>query len=72
MTSRFIPEITEKFNEGLRLDIRASNQDVRRYLDSHMSQLPGCMLRNSDLQDEIKIGIIEAVDRMCVIHNLSD
>jgi hypothetical protein len=63
-TSRFIPEITEKFNEGLWLEIRASNQDVKRYLDSHMSQLPGCVLRSSDLQDEIKTNIIKAVDGM--------
>lgn len=66
-TSRFIPEITEKFNKGMRLEIRASNQDVQRYLDSHMSQLPGCVLRSSDLQDEIKTDIIKAVDGMYVV-----
>jgi hypothetical protein len=48
-TSRFIPEITEEFNEGLRLEIRASNQDVQRYLDGYLSQLPGCVLRSLDL-----------------------
>jgi hypothetical protein len=66
-TSRFIPEITEKFDEGLRLEIRASNQDIQRYLDGYMSQLPGYVLRSSDLQDEIKTNIIKAVDGMCVI-----
>jgi hypothetical protein len=69
-TSRFIPEITEKFDEGLRLEIRASNQDVQRYLDGYMSQLPGYVLRSSDLQDEIKTNIIKAVDGMCVIPNV--
>ena len=65
-TSRYIPEITEKFNGSLRLEIRASNQDVQRYLDGHMSQLPGCVLRNSDLKNEIRSDIIKAVDGMYV------
>jgi len=65
-TSRFIPKITEKFNEGIRLDIRASNEDVQRYLDGHMSQLPRCVLRSSELQEEIKDEIIKAVDGMYV------
>jgi Cdc6-like AAA superfamily ATPase len=69
-TSRFIPEITEKFDEGLRLEIRASNQDVQRYLDGYMSQLPRYVLRSSDLQDEIKTNIIKAVNGMCVIPNV--
>jgi Cdc6-like AAA superfamily ATPase len=64
ITSRFIPDITKRFNGGLRLEIRASNQDVQRYLDSHLSQLPGCVLRSLDLQDEIKTDIIKAVDGM--------
>jgi F0F1-type ATP synthase delta subunit len=66
-TSRFIPEITKRFHESMRLEIRASNQDVQRYLDSHISQLPGCVLRSSDLQDEIKANIIEAVNGMYVV-----
>jgi hypothetical protein len=66
-TSRFLPEMTEKFYEGVHLEIRASNQDVERYLDGHMSQLPGCVLRSPDLQDEIKTDIIKAVDGMYVI-----
>jgi Cdc6-like AAA superfamily ATPase len=69
-TSRFIPEIAEKFDEGLRLEIRASNQDVQRYLDGYMSQLPGYVLRSSDLQDEIKTNITKAVNGMCVIPNI--
>jgi NACHT domain len=66
-TSRFIPEITEKFNEGIWLEIQASSQDVQRYIDGHMSQLPGCVLYSSDLQDEIKTNIIKAVDGMYVV-----
>jgi Cdc6-like AAA superfamily ATPase len=67
VTSRFIPEFDEKFKESMRLEIRASNQDVRRYLDSRMSQLPGCVLRSLELQNEIKAEIIKAVHGMYVI-----
>jgi Cdc6-like AAA superfamily ATPase len=65
-TSRFIPEISEKFRDCMQLEIRASNQDVQRYLDGHMSQLLGCVLRSPELQDEIKAEIIKAVDGMYV------
>lgn len=65
-TSRFIPEITESFNKTTWLEIRASNQDVQRYLDSHISQLPRCVLHSSELQDEIKTEIIKAVNGMYV------
>jgi Cdc6-like AAA superfamily ATPase len=65
-TSRSLPDIIERFNNKMQLEIRASNQDVQRYLDGHMSQLPGCVLRSSELQDEIKAKIIKAVDGMYV------
>jgi Cdc6-like AAA superfamily ATPase len=63
-TSRSLPDIIERFNNKMQLEIRASNQDVQRYLDGHMSQLPRCVLRSSELQDEIKAKIIKAVDGM--------
>ncbi|KAH8687250.1 hypothetical protein BGZ60DRAFT_438813, partial [Tricladium varicosporioides] len=70
VTSRFIPEINKEFRESLRLEIRASNQDVQRYLDGHMSQLPRCVLRSSELQNEIKADIIKAVDGMFLLAQL--
>ncbi|KAF2182154.1 hypothetical protein K469DRAFT_752251 [Zopfia rhizophila CBS 207.26] len=69
-TSRFIPEINEKFKESMSLEIRASNHDVQRYLDGHMSQLPGCVLRSSELQDKIKTEIIKAVDGIFLLAQL--
>ena len=65
-TSRFIPEITEKFEGSISLEIRASDEDVRRYLDGHMSQLPAFVKRSPDLQEEIKTEIIKAVEGMYV------
>lgn len=37
VTSRFIPEITIMSQTSLQLEIRARDEDVKRYLDSHMS-----------------------------------
>jgi hypothetical protein len=65
-TSRFIPEITEKFDGSTSLEIRASSKDVQRYLDGRMFQLPGIVGRNSELQEEIKTTIIKAVGGMYV------
>jgi Cdc6-like AAA superfamily ATPase len=65
-TSRFIPEITERFEGSMSLEIRASEHDVRRYVDGHMSHLPSFVGRSPDLQGEIKAKIVKAVDGMYV------
>jgi hypothetical protein len=65
-TSRFIPEIEKEFEGCLSLEIRASDEDVKRYLDGHMLQLPSFVLTNLDLQKEIKAAIAQAVDGMYV------
>lgn len=65
-TSRFIPEISEKFEGSISLEIRATEQDVRSYIDGHMSHLPSFVGRNLDLQEEIKKEIVESVDGMYV------
>jgi NACHT domain len=72
-TSRFIPEITERFKNNIALEIRASGEDVRKYLDGHMFQLPGFVSRNLELQEEIKTTILKAVDGMYVAsHTLKE
>jgi hypothetical protein len=65
-TSRFMPEVVEKFEGSVSLEIRASEEDVRRYLDRHMFRLPAFVRRNPDLQEEIKIGIVLLVKGMWV------
>jgi Cdc6-like AAA superfamily ATPase len=65
-TSRFVPEITEKFNGSTLLEICASNEDVRKYLKGHMSKLPSFVSHNIDLQEEIMTEIAQAVDGMYV------
>ncbi|KAI5919805.1 hypothetical protein F4810DRAFT_703347 [Camillea tinctor] len=39
VTSRFIPEIENMFHGSISLEIRASPEDVRRYIDGHISRL---------------------------------
>lgn len=42
-TSRFIPDIIREFEWSVSLEIRASEEDMQRYLEGHMSQLPLCV-----------------------------
>lgn len=66
-TSRNIPEITDKFQKSILLEVQASDHDVRLYLDGHMDRLPGFVRRDAELQEEIKAGIVLAVKGMCVM-----
>jgi Cdc6-like AAA superfamily ATPase len=68
-TSRPISSIEREFKANLRLEIRASEEDVRRYLDGHMFRLPGFVARRLELQEEIKMDIVKAVAGMYVIYS---
>ena len=63
-TSRFIPEITEKFNRSTILEIRARDEDVRKYLDGCISQSESKVLKS--YHEEIKAEITKAVEGMYV------
>ncbi|KAF4627884.1 hypothetical protein G7Y89_g10266 [Cudoniella acicularis] len=63
-TSRPIPGIEREFKGCLLREILASDKDVSRYLDGHISQLPGFVLSSLELQEEIKIKISTAVKGM--------
>ncbi len=65
-TSRFIPDIKKEFEDSVSLDIRATKDDVLRYLDGHMSRLPRCVSQNNFLQENIAFGITNAVDGIYV------
>lgn len=63
-TSRFIPEITETLANFVSLEIRASEHDVGKYLDGHMSHLPRFVQQSEELRNEIKTKIVKAIDGM--------
>jgi hypothetical protein len=65
-TSRFIPEVTEKFQSELMLEVRASDKDVRRYVLGQSLRLPKCIQRSSELLQDVQDKIAEAVDGMYV------
>jgi hypothetical protein len=65
-TSLPIPDIEEHFNKCLTREIRASVEDIQKYLDAHMSQLPRCVSKQPGLQKKIRTEITGAVDGMQV------
>jgi hypothetical protein len=66
-TSRHIPGILEIFQGSILLEVRASDEDVRRYVEGYISQLPTSVARSPALQEEIKTEIVKAVDGMYVV-----
>lgn len=63
-TSRPIPDIEKWFDGCASQEISATDGDICNYLNSHMARLPGFVVSNSMLQEEIKKEIIAAVDGM--------
>ncbi|KAL6831934.1 hypothetical protein V8C40DRAFT_285364 [Trichoderma camerunense] len=68
VTSRSIPEVTDKFEGSIRLEIRASDDDIRRYVKDQISQGGSAMLR--DMQAEASTGIMSAADGMFLLAKL--
>ena len=63
-TSRFIPEITQRFKSDLTLEVRARDEDVRRFVAGQMPRLPKCIQRDEELKHAVQNKIVEAVDDM--------
>ncbi|RAQ99167.1 ankyrin repeat domain-containing protein [Stemphylium lycopersici] len=69
-TSRFIPEIVGWFNQGLKLEVQASKEDVKRFVAGQICRLPKCIQRDPALQEVVQEKIIEAVDGMFLLARL--
>lgn len=63
-TSRHMPDIEKEFSDSWRIEIRASAEDIGRYLKSAVSRFPGFIAQRSDLQYEITQTISQIVDGM--------
>ena len=70
VTSRFIPHITQELRDPPSLIIRARNNDVRKYVRGHFSDLANCVLKNFQLQNIIEDSIASAVDGMFLLARL--
>ena len=69
-TSRHIPNISNNFPEDTRLEVRATEQDLRKYLEGRVSLLPSCVQRNPQLIEEVNVAILQAVDGMYVANHM--
>ncbi|KAI1391548.1 uncharacterized protein F4822DRAFT_189027 [Hypoxylon trugodes] len=67
VTSRHLPDIEEIFAKCPKLEICASRDDVRRYLESRMDELPPFVLRSPEIRSEIISTISEAADGMFLL-----
>lgn len=63
-TSRPSLDIKNSFEGYISLDILASDEDIKRYLSGHMSQLPSFVLKKPKLQDEIATQVVQAAQGM--------
>jgi hypothetical protein len=66
VTSRMIQKIQQEFESAPQLEIRASNEDVKKYLGGQMSRLARCVTRDVSLQNDITSEIVSTVDGMYV------
>ncbi|KAH8802659.1 hypothetical protein F5884DRAFT_476644 [Xylogone sp. PMI_703] len=70
ITSRPHLSIKKEFKENLILEIRASEEDVRSYLQGSMFRLPGFVGQSLELQEEIKTSIVKAINGMFLLAQL--
>jgi len=63
-TSRFIPEIVEEFKQSILLEIRANDEDVRKYVDVRISLGESHILRRPDMREKTITEIVKAADGM--------
>ena len=64
VTSRHIPEIIIKFRGALMLEVRANDEDVRRFMAGQIYRLLQCIQRDITLQEMVQNKVTEAVDGM--------
>jgi Cdc6-like AAA superfamily ATPase len=63
-TSRFIPEVVDWFNKAMKLEVQASEDDVKRFVAGQIYRLPKCIRSDLALQEIVQKKIVEAVDGM--------
>ena len=63
-TSRYIPSLALDFHQPLCMNVQASPEDIRRYVEGHISDLPSCVRKDPRLQQTIASTIVDAVEGM--------
>ncbi|KAK8067080.1 ankyrin repeat protein [Apiospora hydei] len=66
-TSRFVPEIAERFGDSMKKEIRATAEDIERHIEGNKIMLPSFMSTNPSLLRETKMSILKAADGMFLL-----
>ena len=61
-TSRPLPQILRHFSGCISKPVRATDEDIRRYIDSQMHRMREFVQRDESLKEEIKTKIVTAVE----------
>ncbi|KAK1855763.1 ankyrin repeat protein [Colletotrichum chrysophilum] len=69
-TSRFVPEIEKRFDKALKLEIKATSEDIHRYIQHRLPQIPVRLTETPGLQDRITGEISNVVDGMFLLAQL--
>lgn len=64
VTSRVLPDIEHEFSAALRLDIWATDADVKQFVAGQTDRLPNCIKRDKLLQKMVQKKIMEGVGGM--------
>jgi Cdc6-like AAA superfamily ATPase len=64
VTSRFVPDVEDTFRLALRLEVQASDEDVKQFVVGQIHRLPGCVQRSATLQVLVQERVVEAVGGM--------
>ena len=63
-TSRYIPFLAQECHQPLCMEIRASHEDVRKYVQGHIADLANCVRKDRELQEIIADSIADVVEGM--------
>ncbi|KAH7411643.1 hypothetical protein DE146DRAFT_674164 [Phaeosphaeria sp. MPI-PUGE-AT-0046c] len=70
VTSRFVPDVEHAFRLALRLEVKASDEDVKQFVVGQIHRLPGCVQRSATLQNLVQERVVEAVGGMFLLARL--
>lgn len=64
VTSRHIPDIVQEFQDSLRIEIRARDEDIKPFIQGQLDRLPRCVQNSTELQLMIQEKVTGAIDGM--------
>ncbi|KAF2856939.1 hypothetical protein T440DRAFT_438129 [Plenodomus tracheiphilus IPT5] len=70
VTSRSVPDVEDAFRLASRLEVEASDEDVKQFVVGQIHRLPGCVQRSAALQKLVQERVVEAVGGMFLLARL--